>query len=47
MRVVQADGHTVVTCVDRNRLGYQFMADQLSVDELVTLVSKTALVGPQ
>jgi hypothetical protein len=41
------DGQAVVSYVDRNRMGYMFMAPELSVNELVWLVSRTDLVGPQ
>lgn len=40
-------GQAVVTYVDRNNMGYMFMAPELSVNELVWLVSRTDLVGPQ
>lgn len=42
-----SDGQSVVSYVDRNRMGYLFMAPQISVNELVWLVSRTDLVGPQ
>jgi anti-sigma factor RsiW len=42
-----SDGQAVVSYVDRNRMGYMFMAPELSVNELVWLVSRTDLVGPQ
>src|SRR5690606_9880407 len=42
-----SDGQSVVSYVDRNRMGYLFMAPQISVSELVWLVSRTDLVGPQ
>jgi hypothetical protein len=41
------DGQPVVTYADRNHMGYMFMAPELSVNELVWLVSRTDLVGPQ
>lgn len=41
------EGQAVVSYVDRNRMGYMFMAPELSVNELVWLVSRTDLVGPQ
>lgn len=41
------DGQAVVSYVDRNRMGYMFMAPELTVNELVWLVSRTDLVGPQ
>jgi hypothetical protein len=47
VRVIHTDGHVAVTCVDAKHYGYMFMAEELSVDELVTLVSKTGLVGKQ
>jgi len=40
-------GQAVVSYVDRNNMGYMFMAPELSVNELVWLVSHTDLVGPQ
>jgi anti-sigma factor RsiW len=45
--VESARGQSVVTYVDRNNMGYMFMAPELSVNELVWLVSRTDLVGPQ
>lgn len=42
-----ARGQAVVTYVDRNAMGYMFMAPELSVNELVWLVSRTDLVLPQ
>jgi anti-sigma factor RsiW len=42
-----APGQSVVSYVDRNHMGYMFMAPELSVNELVWLVSRTDLVGPQ
>jgi hypothetical protein len=47
LRVLRSDGHTAVTHVDSRHIGYMFMADQLSADELVELIGKTGLVGPQ
>jgi len=41
------DGQPVVSYVDRNHMGYMFMAPDLTVNELVWLVSRTDLVGPQ
>ncbi len=41
------EGQSVVTYVDRNHMGYMFMAPELSVNELVWLVGRTDLVGPQ
>jgi anti-sigma factor RsiW len=41
------DGQAVVSYVDRNRMGYMFMAPELTVNELVWLVGRTDLVGPQ
>ncbi len=40
-------GQAVVSYVDRNNMGYMFMAPELSVNELVWLVSRTDIVGPQ
>jgi anti-sigma factor RsiW len=45
--VLQSNGEAVVSYVDRNKMGYMFMAPELSVNELVWLVSRTDLVGPQ
>ena len=42
-----APGQAVVSYVDRNNMGYMFMAPELNVNELVWLVSRTDLVGPQ
>lgn len=42
-----APGQSVVSYVDRNNMGYMFMAPELNVNELVWLVSRTDLVGPQ
>jgi hypothetical protein len=47
LHVLRSDGHTAVTHVDANHIGYMFLADQLSPDELVALIGKTGLVGPQ
>ena len=47
MHVLLSDGHTAVTYLDANHMGYMFSAEGLPVDQLVTLVSKTSLVGPQ
>ena len=41
------EGQPVVSYVDRNHMGYMFMAPDLTVNELVWLVSRTDLVGPQ
>src|SRR5262249_4851690 len=35
LHVVQTDGHTAVTVVDMNHIGYMFMAEELPVDDLV------------
>ena len=45
--LLESDGQAVVTYVGRNRMGYMFMAPELSLNELVWLVSRTDLVGPQ
>jgi anti-sigma factor RsiW len=47
VRVVQSDGHTVVTCVDNNHHGYMFMSDEMAVGDLIRLVGRTSLVGRQ
>lgn len=47
LRVVEIDGHTAVTAVDASRRGYMFMAKDLASQELVSLVGRTSLVGPQ
>ena len=47
VHVVQSDGHTVVTCIDGDHHGYMFMADDLSVPDLIALVGRTSLVGRQ
>ncbi len=47
MHVLSSDGHAEVTYVDANHIGYMFTAEGLPVDELLALVSKTSLVGPQ
>lgn len=47
LRVVNIDGHTAVTAVDSSQRGYMFMAAELSSQELVALVGRTSLVGPQ
>lgn len=41
-----ANGQAVVSYVDRNHMGYMFMAPELSANELVWLVSHTDIVGP-
>jgi anti-sigma factor RsiW len=46
MHVLEEDGHTMVTYVDANHIGYMFFAPDLSANELVWLVGKTSLVGP-
>lgn len=47
LHIVKIDGHTAVTAVDASRRGYMFMAAELSPQELVALVGRTSLVGPQ
>lgn len=47
VHIVQSEGHTVVTCIDGNHHGYMFMADELPVGELISLVGRTSLVGRQ
>jgi len=45
--LVSPQGQNVVTYVDRDNMGYMFMAPELNVNELVWLISQTDLVGPQ
>ena len=40
-------GEAVVSYVAPNRVGFMFVAPELSVGELISLVSRTNLVGPQ
>ncbi len=48
LHVVEQDGKTAITYVDSaHHLGYMFMAPALDVNELIWLVGKTDLVGPQ
>jgi len=47
VRVVQSDGHSVVTCIDGEHHGYMFMSDDMPVSELISLVGRTSLVGRQ
>jgi anti-sigma factor RsiW len=47
VRVIQSDGHTAVTISDAGHHGFMFMADELPTSELIALVGRTSLVGPQ
>lgn len=47
VRVIQSDGHNAVTISDASHRGFMFMADELPVSELISLVGRTSLVGPQ
>ncbi len=47
VRVIQSDGHNAVTCTDADHRGYMFMADELPVKDLISLVGRTSLVGRQ
>ncbi len=47
VRVIKSDGHTAVTTLDADHRGYMFMSDELSLEDLIALVGRTSLVGPQ
>ncbi|HEX4456087.1 MAG TPA: zf-HC2 domain-containing protein [Kofleriaceae bacterium] len=47
VHVGQDQGQPFVTYVDAKRNGFMFTSDSLSADELIDLVGKTSLVGPQ
>ncbi|MEO6776464.1 MAG: zf-HC2 domain-containing protein [Kofleriaceae bacterium] len=47
VRVIQSNGHNAVTVTDAGHRGYMFMADELPVSDLIALVGRTSLVGPQ
>jgi hypothetical protein len=47
VHVGQDQGQPFVTYVDAKRNGYMFTSDSLTADELIDLVGKTSLVGPQ
>jgi hypothetical protein len=47
MHVVESEGRNMVTYVDADRLGYMFLAPDVAVNDLVQLVGRTSLVGPQ
>jgi len=47
VHVIQSNGHNAVTVTDANHRGYMFMADELPIAELISLVGRTSLVGPQ
>lgn len=47
VHVVESGGHTVVTYLDAAHRGYMFLADELPTAELVKLVGRTGIVGPQ
>lgn len=44
--VTEWKGHAVVTYVAPNRVGFVFLAPELTADELIGLVSRTNLVAP-
>jgi len=44
LHVIESDGRTMVTYVDGNHIGYMFMAPELSVNELISLVGRMNLV---
>lgn len=46
LHILEAQGKAAVTYVDAHHRGYMFFAPELSVDDLVTLVGHTDLVGP-
>jgi len=45
LHVMESDGLTAVTFIDTDHMGYAFMSDRLSADELVRLVVSTDLIG--
>lgn len=47
VRVIQSNGHNAVTVTDAGHRGYMFMADELPIADLIALVGRTSLVGPQ
>jgi anti-sigma factor RsiW len=47
VHVIQSNGHNAVTATDAGHRGYMFMADELPVADLIALVGRTSLVGPQ
>lgn len=47
VRVITSDGHTAVTTLDADHRGYMFMSDELPLKDLIALVGRTSLVGPQ
>jgi Putative zinc-finger len=47
VHVGQDQGVPFVTYIDKNRNGYMFTSDSMSPEELIELVGKTSLVGPQ
>jgi hypothetical protein len=47
VHVIQSGGHTIVTYLDAAHHGYMFLADELPATELVKLVGRTGIVGPQ
>ena len=47
VRVIQSNGHNAITTTDAGHRGYMFMADELPVSDLIALVGRTSLVGPQ
>lgn len=47
VHVGHVQGQPFVTYIDAQRNGYMFTSDTLSADQLIELVGKTSLVGPQ
>jgi hypothetical protein len=47
LRDDRGQAQAVVSVVAPNQVGYMFMAPELTVNELVWLVGRTDLVGPQ
>jgi anti-sigma factor RsiW len=45
LHVMASNGLTAVTFIDTDHMGYAFMSDQLSSDQLVRLVVSTDLIG--
>src|SRR3569833_788304 len=47
VHIIQSNSHNAVTITDANHRGYMFMADELPIADLISLVGRTSLVGPQ
>ncbi len=45
LHVMDSDGLTAVTFIDTDHMGYAFMSDRLSTNDLVQLVVSTDLIG--